>query len=70
MPEARHFKVTQTREVLVTANTAVDAARIAEAAFTHGQDTTGGVAYGKAPQGVWGNTNRKIREIRVEVQEE
>jgi len=38
MPELRYYTVTQEREVKVSAESAIDAARIAELAFTDGED--------------------------------
>lgn len=71
MPEMRHYIVTQVREVKVTANSIVDAGRIASAAFEHGHlGTTTSVAQGKSPEGVWGNTMSRIREIDLHVREE
>lgn len=67
MPEIRRYKVAQVREVEVEANSVTDAARIAAAAFEHGQNSDSGVANGKAPEGVWGNTIRRIREVSLEV---
>lgn len=61
MPEMQYFNVTQEREVSVVANSAVDACRIADAAFTHGQNSDEGVSKGKAPEGVWGNTRGPIK---------
>lgn len=71
MPEIRHYTVRQVREVKVHANSAVDAARIAAAAFEHGHlGATTSVAAGKSPDGVWGNTMSRIREIDLHVTEE
>lgn len=69
MPAMRRFKVIQTREVLVDANTVVEAARIAEAAFVHGQNSNGTVAHGTGPEGVWGNTAGHIREVQLDIKE-
>lgn len=68
MPEIRRYRVTQTRVVEVAANTEVDAVRIADAAFTHGQNTDLGVANGKGPEGVWGNTTNWVKTILVEAE--
>lgn len=71
MPEVRRYTVTQIREIKVHANSAVDAARIAEAAFEHGHlGTTPSVAANKGPEGVWGNTMSRIREIDLHVTED
>jgi hypothetical protein len=67
MPEIQHYTVTQTRSVEVTANSAADAAQIASAAFAAGQDSEGGVAHGRGPNGIWGNTTGRIREIDMRV---
>ena len=63
MPEIRHFKVTQTREVEVTANTQEDAIRIASTAFKNGQRNGKDVIDG--PEGVWGNTSHPVKEIEL-----
>lgn len=68
MPEIRHYKVSQTREVSVSANNPVDAVRIAGAAFEHGQDTTHGVKNG--PAGIWGNTDTLIKVTDISAREE
>lgn len=70
MPEVRYFEVIQTRRVRVMANNATNAALIAEAAFAHGQNSDCGVALGKLPEGVWGNTRSRIREVELTVKEE
>lgn len=68
MPGMRYFEVTQTRKVKVVANTATDAVRIADAAFTNGQNTDAGVIDG--PDGVWGNTTSRIRNSDLTCYEE
>ena len=65
MPEIRRYIVTQTREVHVTANSAADAVRLADAAFEHGQNSDSGIARDKAPEGVWGNTESRIRTVET-----
>lgn len=65
MPEIVYYTVTQTREVRVTANNAEDAALIATAAFTNGQNSDAGVIDG--PHGVWGNTGSRIKVTGLEV---
>lgn len=67
MPEMRHYTVTQTRKVRVTANSAADAAQIAAAAFEHGQTSDGSVSHGRGPHGIWGNTSGRIQEIDMRV---
>jgi len=69
MPEVKHYVVTQTRKVRVTANSAADAAEIASSAFG-GKDGEGSVAYGRGPHGIWGNTTGRIEETRLEVDRE
>lgn len=68
MPEMIHYKVSQTREVSVTANSIVDAVRIAAAAFDNGQNRHHGVING--PSDVWGNTDTRIRVIDISAREE
>ncbi len=65
MPEMKHFVVTQTREVEVTANSISDAVQIASAAFEHGQNSDRGVARGHSPEGTWGNTSSRIQIIDI-----
>jgi hypothetical protein len=68
MPEMRHYLVTQTREVEVTANNEADAILIADAAFIHGQNRSDpSIAIGHSPVGVWGNTGTYIKIIEVNV---
>lgn len=69
MPEMKNYKVTQTREVYVTANKASDAVVIAQAAFEHGQmRSEPSVVAGKGPEGVWGNTVSRIEEVSISVE--
>lgn len=68
MPVIRHYRVTQTREVKVTANNPTDAVRIATAAFENGQNQDNGVVAG--PSGVWGNTSTPVRPIDINAYEE
>lgn len=70
MPAMRRYRVTEMREVYVDANSVVDATRIGGAAFEHGQDASHGVAQGKAPEGVWGNTVTQVRAIDISATEE
>lgn len=66
MPEMMNFKVTQTREVEVVANSTVDAIRLAEAAFEHGHlGQSASIAKDKSPEGVWGNTRSRINELSL-----
>lgn len=65
MPTTKHYNVVQTREVEVMATSATDAIRIASSAFEHGQNSERGVAEGKAPEGVWGNTTKQIVETEL-----
>lgn len=69
MPEMKNYIIDQTRTVEVTANSAIEAAMIASAAFEHGQDSSAGVAAGHAPEGVWGNTTTRIREVKFNIHE-
>lgn len=66
MPEMRHYVVTQTRSVEVTANSAADAALIASAAFKNGQNSRYSVIDG--PTGVWGNTTSRIQELALKTE--
>lgn len=59
MPEIRYFRVTQTREVMVTANNPADAVVIADAAFSSGQNSDSGVKHG--PNGIFGNTTSRVK---------
>ena len=68
MPEIMHFIVKEEREVRVAANSAVDAARIAEAAFSNGQNSNGGVIDG--PEGIWGNTRSRVKTTSIMVLED
>lgn len=67
MPEIRRYTVTQTRQVRVDANSEVDAIRIADAAFTNGQNVDNSVKDG--PVGIWGNTVSRVRVVAVEAHE-
>lgn len=68
MPEMHYYLVQQEREVKVTANSAADAIRIADAAFTNGQNSDNGVVDG--PQGVWGNTRNKVKITSISARED
>lgn len=70
MPAMRRYRVVEMREVYVDAHDVVSAAQIAGAALKHGQDSSHGVAQGKAPEGVWGNTVTQIRAIDISATEE
>lgn len=70
MPTMRRYRVVETREVYVDANDVVGATQIAGAAFEHGQNAAHGVAQGKGPEGVWGNTVTQIRAIDILTTEE
>jgi hypothetical protein len=68
MPEMISYTVTQTREVKVTANSMVDAIRIAEVAFDKGQNADCGINTKDIPddmKGVWGNTRSFVKEIDI-----
>ena len=68
MPAMKHYVVSETRTVKVIANNAVDAIRLAAAAFEHGQNSDKGAKNG--PEGVWGNTTSKVEQTNIEVNEE
>lgn len=65
MPEMRNYVVTQTRIVEVTANSSEDAVRIAVVAFEHGQNADVGIPATKAPEGIWGNTRSRVKELKI-----
>lgn len=67
MPQIKEYTVTQVRKVTVTANTEVDAIRIADAAFSKGQDSNGRIKRGEGPEGVWGNTSGSIEVSEMTV---
>lgn len=67
MPEARYYKVVETRVVEVTANNADSAVAIGAAAFNNGQNSDNGVKNG--PSGVWGNTRTRVRTVHVSAEE-
>lgn len=69
MPEIRDFIVTRVQEVRVSANNPTDAVRIADAAFTHGQNADSGVPFEHAPEKVWGNTTGRIRTVETYAKE-
>lgn len=68
MPALRRYTVRQEREVVVVANSAVEAAQIADSAFKHGQLIDNTIA--ERPKDIWGNTTSRIREHRLEIEEE
>lgn len=67
MPKIRNYEVSQTRKVKVTANSPVDAIRIADVAFNEGQDANGKVV---VPEDVWGNTTSAISTVDMSCYEE
>lgn len=67
MPEIRSFKVTQVREVMVSAITLTDAAVIATAAFENGQNGDRGVSP-PLPDVVYGNTTTEIRVVDLRIE--
>jgi len=70
MPDIRHFVVTETRSVKVSANNAEDAARIANKAF--GGTPQVGLGYLKEKEGlddIWGDTNSHVRQVDLHVTE-
>jgi hypothetical protein len=70
MPAMRRYRVTETREVEVDANNAVDATRIAGLAFEKGQNPDNGVTKDLSLEGVWGNTVNRIRTIDISTMED
>ena len=70
MPEIVSYIVTETREVKVRANSAADAARIADAAFKNGQNKSDpSVLIDHGPEGIWGNTTSFIRQTELVTKE-
>ena len=69
MPEMRNFVVTETRKVKVSANNAIDAARIANKAFEEGQNSDYGLKDKDGLRGIWGDTDERIRQTDIRVQE-
>lgn len=70
MPEVRYYTVTQERQVKVTANSAVDAARIAEDAFENGQHKSEPSVASSGIEGIWGNTRSFVRTVDIHVRED
>lgn len=68
MPEIKYYEVEETRTVKVQANSAVDASRIAAAAFANGQNSDNGTVRG--PEDVWGNTIGRIEITNLNVSKE
>lgn len=66
MPEMHTYICTQVRKVRVTANSAADAVKIADAGFTKGQNAGGGVIEG--PHGIWGNTEGRIEILSLKAE--
>lgn len=58
-----YYTISQEREVRVKANNVTDAVRIADAAFTNGQNSDSGAKDG--PEGIWGNTVSEIKVIHT-----
>lgn len=70
MPEIRYYTVTETRMVEVTANTVIDAARIANKVFEGGEvSSRGGLKSKEGLEGVWGDTNSLVRQGAIVVEE-
>lgn len=65
MPASKNYIVTQIREVRVTANSAIDAARIGDAALDYNAN-----AAGVAVDGVWGKTTRGVEVTDIAAREE
>lgn len=73
MPVIQHFVVTQTREVMVSANSIGDAVLIGAHAFEHGQNSDNGIRNPHAlePRGVtWGNTSGPIKDVELTVRKD
>lgn len=68
MPEIRRYKVTQIREVEVSANTHRDAIDIAHDAFENGQDANGHLI--KKQSECWGDTESKVKTVEVNCKRE
>lgn len=64
MPEIRHYRVTQTREIDVSANSLVDAVLLGSAAFENGVRPVD-KDINKRPSGVWGNADTLIKETDI-----
>ncbi len=66
MPEIISYKIIQTREVNVRANSLEDAIRIANVAFKYGQNADSGVVLNDESKaqlgGIWGNTTGRVKE--------
>lgn len=60
MPEVRYYTVTQEREVKVMANSAIDAARIADAAFNGQTEPVHHERLGILPD-IWGHPTTPVR---------
>lgn len=71
MPESRTFTVTESRTVRVTANTAADAVRLADQAFSgkSAQHGRGGLRSKEGLDGVWGDTTTWVRQVELNAQE-
>lgn len=63
MPEMRHYKITQIREVQVYANSHRDAIDIAHEAFENGQDANNHLL--NDIEGIFGNTVTKVKTTDV-----
>lgn len=68
MPEIRRYRVTQIREVEVTANSHRDAINIAHDAFEYGQDANGRLI--KKHVECWGDTESKIKTVEMNCKRE
>lgn len=68
MPAIRHYRVTQTRVVNVSANTPADAVQIAESAFTGGQRPDNDVIV--KLEGIWGHPTSRVRSTGMTCGEE
>lgn len=69
MPEIKHFVVHQTRKVHVRANSATEAAIIAEEAFAKPMVLNDGTFLSKVDVKPWGNANR-VEETGIIISQE
>lgn len=71
MPLMKHYVVTQSREVEITATNSIDALKLAAIAFEFGQNSDGGVAINNDSalllHGLEGNSTKLIREINLSI---
>lgn len=70
MPEIKHYVVTEHRQVKVAANTPVDAARLAAKAFEPDSQVGTSLRNKEGLDGVWGDTNSRVRQTELHVEED